>query len=96
MSLLYQNSATQEFFFDETLSSKKGNEPNFSIPRKVDIKLIFIIPSKWMMQYSYNLSKSYKNNKAEYEALMTSLELANLEVKILLYFNQWCVVFTII
>ncbi|PKU82262.1 hypothetical protein MA16_Dca017484 [Dendrobium catenatum] len=68
---------------DEALCSRRVPEVSFSdediclvIPGKAGIGLVFITPEKGLLRYSYHLLEPCTNNEAEYEALITGLELA--------------------
>ncbi|XP_028550951.1 uncharacterized protein LOC114579699 [Dendrobium catenatum] len=75
MSLKEPNNQVWEMYFDGAASSQRGKVHQPTIPRKVGIGLVFITPDKEMMYFSYHLSEPCTNNEAEYEALITSLEL---------------------
>ncbi|NAU33239.1 reverse transcriptase-like protein, partial [Klebsiella pneumoniae] len=78
--------ATWELYFDGAASSFRSKEPQGIIPGKAGIGIVFITPEKGLLRYSYHLSEPCTNNEAEYEALITGIELAILmdirEIKI--------------
>ncbi|KAI0513585.1 hypothetical protein KFK09_009612 [Dendrobium nobile] len=86
MSLEEQEGNTWELYFDGAASSQKIEEPQEVIPGKAGIGSVFITPEKGLLRYSYQLLEPCTNNEAEYEVLITGLELAILmeirEIKI--------------
>ncbi|KAI0519706.1 hypothetical protein KFK09_007165 [Dendrobium nobile] len=82
MSLKEPNNQVWEMYFDGAASSQRGKAHQPTIPGKAGIGLVFITPDKGMMYFSYHLSEPCTNNEAEYEALITGLELTILmEIK---------------
>ncbi|PKU82912.1 hypothetical protein MA16_Dca006210 [Dendrobium catenatum] len=82
MSLDNHESPAWELYFDGAASFQRGTEPQSLLPGKAGVGLIFITPDKAILRYSYSLSDPCTNNEAEYEALITGLELAiSMEIK---------------
>ncbi|XP_020693052.2 uncharacterized protein LOC110107202 [Dendrobium catenatum] len=76
---------TWEFYFDGAASIQQG-ESEETLPGQAGIGIVFVTPDRGIMYYSYHLSESRTNNEAEYETLITGLELTILngieEIKI--------------
>lgn len=66
--------AVWEMYFDGAASIQK--ESNSYSPGKAGVGLVFLTPERGVMRFSYHLSDPCTNNEAEYEALITGLELA--------------------
>ncbi|PKU59202.1 hypothetical protein MA16_Dca026724 [Dendrobium catenatum] len=82
MNLDDHESPAWKLYFDGEASFQRGTEPQSLLPGKAGVGLIFITPDKVILRYSYSLSDPCTNNKAEYEALITGLELAiSMEIK---------------
>ncbi|PKU61385.1 hypothetical protein MA16_Dca026414 [Dendrobium catenatum] len=84
MSLRESGEAIWELYFDGAASSRRNTTQQSIVPGKARVGLIFITLEKGMMHFSYHLSEPCINNKDEYEALITGLELAILmEIKMI-------------
>ncbi|KAI0498537.1 hypothetical protein KFK09_019425 [Dendrobium nobile] len=89
MSLRESGEAIWVLYFDGAASSRRNATQQSIIPRKAGVGLIFITPEKGMLYFSYHLSEPCTNNEAEYEALITGLELAILmEIKVIKIFGD--------
>ncbi|XP_020598333.1 uncharacterized protein LOC110037933, partial [Phalaenopsis equestris] len=76
MSLEIPNIQRWELYFDGASSARKDKGMQTIVPGKAGIGLIFITPDRGMLRFSYHLTDSCTNNEAEYEALITGLQLA--------------------
>ncbi|XP_028548815.1 uncharacterized protein LOC114579170 [Dendrobium catenatum] len=89
MRLRESGEAIWELYFDGAASSCRNTTQQSIIPGKAGVGLIFITPEKGMMHFSYHLSEPCTNNEAEYEALITGLELVILmEIKVIKIFGD--------
>ncbi|XP_020687491.1 uncharacterized protein LOC110103219 [Dendrobium catenatum] len=89
MSLRKSGEAVWELYFDGAASSRLDATQQSIIPGKARVGLIFITPERGMMHFSYHLSDPCTNNEAEYEALITGLELVILmEIKVIKIFGD--------
>ncbi|PKU59906.1 hypothetical protein MA16_Dca019608 [Dendrobium catenatum] len=76
----------EALYFKEVPASIQQGESEETLPGQAGIGIVFVTPDRGIMYYSYHLSESRTNNEAEYETLITGLELTILngieEIKI--------------